>query len=120
MTEPVIARGEPTDLSSPVINSDEAGAFTMAFVMPPGRTRSTLPRPDDPRVELVQVPGRRVIAMRFHGHHSAGRVAAYQRDLINLVAGAGFTVRGAPSFAGYDPATTLPLLRRNEVLIEIA
>jgi hypothetical protein len=118
-TAPVIARSETIGLSSPVVTTDDTGAFTVAFVMPPGRTRSTLPRPSDPGIELVQVSSRRVAVMRFRGRCDAESVAAHQRDLMHLVVGAGLTPRGAPSFAGYDAKATLPWLRRNEVMIEV-
>jgi hypothetical protein len=46
-------------------------------------------------------------------------VAEKSQALLEAVERAGLRTRGEPEFAGYDPPTTLPFLRRNEVWIEL-
>ncbi len=107
-------------MTTPVTIAPRAGSHTMAFVMPPGFSRTNLPHPDDSRIELVEVPTRRVAVLRYRGGYDAKTVEKHARRLRELVAAAGLTARGEPLFAGYDPPTTLPFLRRTEIWIELA
>jgi len=119
MTSPVTARGEKLAMTAPVIASDREGSYTLSFIMPPGRARASLPKPIDRTVHLRDVPSRRVAALRFAGGHSSGNIGAAERELLRLVIDAGLTPIGKPSFAGFDSPMTLPMLRRNEVWIEV-
>lgn len=107
-------------MTTPVTIAPRAGSHTMAFVMPPGFSRADLPHPDDSRVELVEVPVRRVAVLRYRGGYGAATVEKHARRLRELVAAAGLTARGEPLFAGFDPPSTLPFLRRTEIWIELA
>lgn len=96
-----------------------AGARQVDFVMPGGVTFSDLPVPDDARVRIVHVPERRVAALGFHGRYS-GDVPAHKRnELLSKVKAAGLRPRSTVWFAGYDAPSTLPALRRNEVMVEL-
>lgn len=107
-------------MTCPVTIATRGATHTMAFVMPPGFSRRDLPQPDDARIELVDVPARRVAVMRYHGGYRARVVERYAAALREKVAALGLTTRGEPMFAGFDPPTTLPFLRRTEVWIELA
>jgi hypothetical protein len=56
---------------------------------------------------------------RFRGASTGPRVAAKFSELLARVRSAGLGYRGSPEFAGYDPPSTLPFLRRNEIWIEL-
>ena len=120
MTAPVTAQSERLAMTSPVIAEQSSEtAFTIAFVMPPGRGVETLPTPIDHRVELDEVPERRVAVLRFSGRRDATSLPEREQELMRLVREAGLEVAGAPMYAGFDPPTTLPFLRRNEVWVEL-
>lgn len=119
MTSPVVARAEQLAITSPVVAHVTAGKVTVAFVMPPGRQLAALPRPDDPGIELCEVPERRVAVLRRGGRYSAAVVREHEQELLELVSAANLATTGAPMFAGFDPPWTLPLLRRNETWIEL-
>jgi SOUL heme-binding protein len=103
-------------MTSPVLGSGDAAGFRVAFVMPDGVTPTT---PDDPRVALGELPPRRVAVLRFNGGHDATTIEAHKRELAHALAENGLHPRGEVSFAGYDPPSTLPLLRRNELWVEL-
>lgn len=107
-------------MTSPVTIATRGAAHTMAFVMPPGFSRRDLPQPDDARIELVDVPSRRVAVMRYRGGYRARVVERHAAELRAKVAALGLTTRGEPMFAGFDPPSTLPLLRRTEIWLELA
>ena len=96
-----------------------AATHVVSFNMPAGRTRESLPRPDDERVQLVLKPEARVAVLRYRGSHDGDRVTAKFLELLVALRRAGLRHKGNPQFAGYDPPSMLPVLRRNEVWIEL-
>jgi hypothetical protein len=113
MTAPVVSSLSNTDPS-------QVTPCTIAFVMPGDRELASLPVPEDSRVRLRTVPARLVAALGFRGNYESRLPSLKREELMVRLADAGFLTRGSASFAGYDPPTTLPPLRRNEVLIELA
>jgi len=95
------------------------GPRQVDFVMPGGLTFSDLPTPDDMRVRIVRVPERRVATIGFHGRYGGDIPAQKRNELVFLTKLAGLTPRSEVWFAGYDAPSTLPVLRRNEVMVEL-
>jgi SOUL heme-binding protein len=123
MTAPLQQRAaghEKLAMTSPVITSQGAHGYEMSFVMPNGRALASLPTPNDSAVELGEVPERRVAVLKFRGRYRGAEVELHERELMDLVKAAGLVATSAPMFAGFDPPTTLPFLRRNEVWVEVA
>jgi hypothetical protein len=125
MTAPVNVRAERHALRQ-LVSAESASdtvssnaTFTVTFTMPKERSTGSLPVPDDSRVRLRSVPPRRVAVLRYTGRYTARRVAEKSRVLLEAVEAAGLRTRGEPEFAGYDPPSTLPWLRRNEIWIEL-
>jgi hypothetical protein len=113
------AEGERLARTTPVTVSMTDGVYRAAFVMPPARPIATLPQPDDLRVELREVPERRIAALAFRGRHTRANVEAHERRLLRGLVDAGLVGRGSVTLACYDSPLTLPALRRTEVWIEI-
>jgi hypothetical protein len=120
MTGPVLAGGERLAMTGPVQARASGRGHEMAFVMPAGRPLAWLPRPGDPRIELVEVPERLVAVLRYRGRYRADRVEREARRIRELAAAALLATAGEPVFAGFDPPSTLPWLRRNEIWLELA
>jgi hypothetical protein len=107
-------------MTTPVTVSSERGEHVVAFTMPPGRALASLPEPTDDRIELVEVPEQRVAVMRFHGAYNRDRVEAAKAELMRRLAQSELVPLGEPRLAAFDPPWVLPLLRRNELWVEIA
>lgn len=107
-------------MTTPVTITPRAGTHTVAFVMPPGESKENLPHPDDSRVDVLNIPARRVAVLCYRGGYNAATVGKQSERLRELCRDAGLTTRGEPMFAGFDPPSTLPFLRRTEVWIELA
>lgn len=126
MTSPVTAShaapGERIAMTSPVTASTAHDGIrhTVAFTMPRDRDLASLPKPKDERVVFREVPSRRVAVLRFHGTYRPKRIEPKKAELLRRVREAGLTPLGEPMFAGYDAPSTLPLLRRVEVWVEVA
>ncbi len=112
-------RGETFSMNGPIMSSWTDRGHTLAFNMPAGRDVHSLPQPLDPRVTFRQRPARRVAVLAFRGRFDAEHVREKQRELVTRVIEAGLTPRGEVLFAGYDPPSTLPPIRRNEVWVEV-
>lgn len=112
--------GEKIAMTAPVVAAERAGGYAVSFVMPKHRTLTSLPVPHDSRVQLCEVPARRVAVLRFAGAYRWEPVRAKARELLAKVAEAGWRTEGEVQFGGYDPPWTLPFLRRNEVWVELA
>jgi hypothetical protein len=113
------AASEDIELPTPVVTSIHDGVYTMSVAMPPGRTLASLPEPNDPRITLREAPARRYAVLGFSGRFSRDNVSAHERRLLREVLELGLVTRGSVGVAMYDPPATLPLLRRNEVWLEI-
>lgn len=106
-------------MTAPVTTTMRDGRYEMSFVMPPDRLVSSIPQPEDPRVQLREVPERRIAVLRFNGRFTKHNIEWQERKLLRKLVDAGLSAKGSVMFAGYDAPTTIPLLRRNELWIEI-
>lgn len=113
------AAHEDLERTTPVLTARYDGTYVTSFVMPPGRALGSLPRPDDSRIELREVPPRRIAVRAFAGACTRASFEAHERELLRALVGAGIAARGGVTFACYDSPATLPSLRRSELWIEI-
>jgi hypothetical protein len=111
--------GEVLKRTMPIVTAMRDGRYTVSFVMPPGRDLASLPRATHPGVELREIPSRTIAALRFRGRFTRDNIAAHERVLLQQLVDAGLAARGSVGFAAFDSPTTLPILRRNELWIEI-
>lgn len=107
------------EMSTPVVTTMRDGRFMTSFVMPPTRAITSLPHPDDHRVELREVPEKKIAVLRFRGRFTRENVESHERELLSRLVDAGLSAKGSVSFAAYDSPATLPFLRRNELWIEV-
>ncbi len=126
MTAPVAQERSPGErdgvkiaMTAPVAQQKTGEGWTVAFIMPSEHTKATLPRPNDPRVTLREVPARRVAAVTFSGTWGAKRFDAITKELLGALDAAGFVPAGPPVYARYNPPWTPWFLRRNEVLVPL-
>lgn len=128
MTAPVDRRAasEPIAMTAPVDHRAVAAAdgederWVITFTMPSRYTLDTLPVPNDARVQIREVPPAHYAAVRFSGAPAEARVQERMDELARAVEAAGLVTAGVPpTYARYDPPWTLPMLRRNELLLEL-
>ena len=125
MTAPVtqtpLEPGPPVklEMTAPVTQASAPGGFAVQFVMPKGYTLATLPEPLDARVKLREVLGQRVAVIRFSGSWSQSAYEAQLRALRAALATAGIQTQGEPVSSRYNSPFSLPLLRRNEIWLNL-
>jgi|TARA_B100001996_G_scaffold19005_1_gene15522 hypothetical protein len=111
--------GEKIAMTAPVHQWQEQGMRKMAFTMPSEHNLSDLPLPTDSSVELLEVTGMLTAAMKFSGFSGYRKVERLSNKLFKLITLSGFESTGPYILAVYDPPSTFPFFRRNEILIPI-
>jgi hypothetical protein len=81
--------------------------------------KNLAPLPDDPSLSLVENKGRRVATVKFSGRAGSKDVEKFTLKLQNWMKAKGLSSVGTPKLAQYDPPFAIPILRRNEIQIEI-
>jgi hypothetical protein len=123
MTTPVlrspVQQGTKIPMTAPVLRQGEGAVSVIAFVMPPGSTLESLPRPTSPAVTLRGVPARTVAVVTFSGYATEGAIEEKTENLLRALKRDGVAPRSVPGVALYDPPWTPPFMRRNEVMVEI-
>lgn len=121
MTAPVMiqdpSQGEEIAMTAPVFVSDTDGV--MSFVMPNDFTLESTPEPNNPDVWVTEVKDYKVAAITFSGLRSDSNIEKYTTTLMTYVKENNFSVNGPAFEAGYNGPLTLPMFRKNEVLIPI-
>jgi hypothetical protein len=120
MTAPVVqvrsGRRESISMTSPVVQQPAGGeSWSIQFIMPSKYTMATLPRPNDPRVRLVEIPARTFAVVRFSGLGRQEAVARHEKVLDAALSGSAWRASADAVTWYYDPPWTLPFMRRNEV-----
>jgi DNA gyrase inhibitor GyrI len=121
MTAPVTQQAsEKIAMTAPVTQQGDGEAWRVRFVMPAHYTMETLPKPRNPAVELKEIEGKRFAVIRFSGMAGETSLERHMDELNTYLRVRNFTSLAAPTYAFYNPPWTLPFLRRNEIMIEIA
>ncbi|ARM32011.1 heme-binding protein [Prosthecochloris sp. HL-130-GSB] len=122
MTAPVLQEpeGKKISMTAPVLQEPEGDSWRMSFVMPKEYTMQTLPRPLDPAVTLRELPARMVATIRYTGLHSQRNIDKWSEKLENWLEKEGYEMVSQPRAASYDPPWTIPMLRRNEIHIDVS
>jgi hypothetical protein len=98
----------------------EAAGWVVQFTMPTQYCIDDLPRPNDERVRIREVPASTMAVVRFSGLARTKALETKEKELREFMAGEKLDAVGEAVYAFYNPPFTLPPLRRNEVLIEVA
>ena len=120
MTAPVQQR-ESTQIAmtAPMQQQSTKDSWLVSFVMPSEYSMESLPKPKNDRVTLKKVPPQQFIVITFSGTSSDENLREHEEELIEFIKSKNISVTGTPKYAFYNPPWTLPLMRRNEVMIEI-
>jgi effector-binding domain-containing protein len=115
MTAPVTV--EPSTLKDEFTMSRE---WRVEFTMPSQYTMASLPQPNNPSIRIKEIPSRTYAVVRYSGMNTERRINDETLRLSDWVKTKKLEVRGAPELARYNPPWTLPIFRRNEILVEVS
>ena len=115
MTAPVTIEAQAGE----TLTMEGAKRWRVHFVMPSQYTLATLPKPNNTAVTLREVPAKTWAVLNFSGFNTEARVQQHTDELLAWVASKKMTRIGSPQLARYDPPWTLPMFRRNEIMVEV-
>jgi len=126
MTAPVTMepQSQKIAMTAPValMPAESMGAskqWRVHFVMPSQYNMNTIPTPKNPDVKLREIPGKLFAVSSFTGFNTQTRVQAKTDELNVWIGQKNLKVLSQAQLARYDPPWTLPMFRRNEVMIEV-
>ena len=122
------AASEKISMTAPVTIEPQMSAGSMEtskqwlvkFIMPSQYTLATIPKPKNSAVNLREVPSKRYAVLKYSGFNFQSKVQSKTQEAIEWVAKRNLQATGQPQLSRYDPPWTLPMLRRNEIMIEIS
>jgi effector-binding domain-containing protein len=122
MTAPVSQQANPEKIkmTAPVGQQRMEDKWAVSFMMPASYSLETLPEPENPKVTLRRVPGRRMAAVRYSGFWSEKGYLKNKLKLETWIKENGLKIAGDPLWARYNAPFTPWFLRRNEIMIPIA
>jgi len=115
MTAPVTV--EPQAAES---NMKTAKTWRINFVMPSQYTLANIPKPKNNAVSLREVPRKYFIVHKYSGFNTVSRVQTKTDETVEWAIKRSYKMIGTPQLSRYDPPWTLPMFRRNEIMLEIA
>ena len=126
MTAPVfmgedenVSEGQEIPMTAPVFMGDNGGQKMMSFVLPADMSFDEAPKPKNPAVRLEKIEDYTVGTITFSGFLSESNIKENRLILESWLAKNGYNEIGVYKSAGYNAPWTLPMARRNEVLIPV-
>jgi hypothetical protein len=126
MTAPVLMddktesqKGMEISMTAPVLINNTVDTSVMSFVMPSNFTPETTPKPKDPEVRVSELKDYKVAVIQFSGTLSDSNVKKHTKVLTDWIVKNDYSIISDPLKAAYNGPLTLPIMRRNEVLIQI-
>ncbi|MBU6197431.1 MAG: heme-binding protein [Cyanobacteria bacterium REEB446] len=120
MTAPVTQQsGQKIAMTAPVKQQGSDNAWKVNFTMPSKYSMNTLPKPNNEKVTLYQVPSKKYIVIKFSGMGSNKNLALHEKELQEYISKNKIQTLSEPIYAFYNPPWTLAFLRHNEIMIEI-
>lgn len=113
------AEGIRISMTKPVttVLSDEG--LQMSFMLPHVFYMGNAPKPLDKRITIWDSGPRKVATMRFFGYLSKEKNVQKKHELAEILQRENIAVKGDSFIMQYDPPWVLPMLRHNEIAIEV-
>jgi hypothetical protein len=121
MTAPVTqtVESEKIEMTAPVTQMKGESGYVVQFTMPKKFNMDTLPTPNDSRVHLREIPGRKVAVYSYSGSWSESRYQEKLADFMSDLKKDKVVSVGEPVLARFNSPFQIWFLRRNEIWIEV-
>ncbi len=111
---------EKIAMTAPVSQQRSESGYVVHFTMPSSFTLESLPKPNDSRVKIVQMPERRVAVYKYSGSWSESRYKEKLQEFTQALEKDKVKTVGEPVFARFNSPFQLWFLRRNEIWFNLS
>ena len=118
MTVPV-TQSVKIDMTAPVTQSKKNGKMVMQFFLPSKYTLNTAPKPTNSRVSLVVLEGDIYAVVKYSGRVTNKNFQKHYQQLKEFLIEDNINFIEPPIRATFNGPFTLPVFRRNEVMMKI-
>ena len=118
MTVPV-TQSVKIDMTAPVTQSKKDGKLVMQFYLPSKFTINTAPKPTNRKVSLVVLEGDIYAVIKYSGRATDKNFQKHYKELKEYLITDNINFVEPAIKATFDGPFTLPILRRNEVMMKI-
>ena len=118
MTVPV-TQSVKIDMTAPVTQSKKDGKLVMQFYLPSKFTINTAPKPTNRRVSLVAIEGGIYAVIKYSGRVTDKNFQKHYKKLKEYLTKDNINFFEPAIRATFNGPLTLPILRRNEVMVKI-
>ena len=115
-----IAMTAPVTVEPQTANMASVQQWRIHFVMPSQYSLATIPKPNNSAVTLHTLPSKYFVVHRYSGFNTVARVQKKTDETLAWAKQQSLKVVGTPQLSRYDPPWTLPMFRRNEIMVEVA
>ena len=121
MTAPVeiAPLSENLSITSSIMDDAINNKWLVNFIMPKEYRLDSLPKPNNPKVNIIEIPTEKYAVIVFSGLVRESSYAEKVELLSNYLKRNNYTQQGAIKIARYNPPWTLPFLRKNELMVRI-
>lgn len=95
------------------------GQHTIQFMLASDYTMKTVPKSDDTRIVIKEMKKHNVAVLKFTWYVTEKRIKRKIHELSNMLKQDNYIPVGAYISAEYNPPFSFPLMKRNEIIIEI-
>ena len=118
MTVPV-TQSVKIDMTAPVTQSKKDGKLVMQFYLPSKFTLNNAPKPTNSRVSLVVLEGGIYAVIKYSGRVTDKNFQKHYKELKEYLTKDNINFFEPAIRATFNGPFTLPILRRNEVMVKI-
>ena len=118
MTIPV-TQSVKIDMTAPVTQSKKDGKLVMQFYLPSKFTINTAPKPTNPKVSLIVLEGDIYAVIKYSGRATDKNFQKHYKELKEYLIKDSINFVEPAIKSTFDGPFTLPILRRNEVMMKI-
>lgn len=121
MTAPVemTLLSENLSITSSIMDDEVNNKWLVNFIMPKEYSLDSLPKPNNPKVNIVEIPAEKYAVIVFSGLVREASYAEKVELLSDYLKRNNYIQQGAIKIARYNPPWTLPFLRKNELMVKI-
>ena len=114
------ASSKEISMTAPVQQQQVNNNWRVSFVMPSEYSRNSLPKPFKENLFIRELSPTRYVVIKFSGFSTKDNLERHETALSVFVKNNSLKVVGTPKYAFYNPPWTLPFMRRNELMLQLA